>query len=115
MGGWVARAGGRVLLKGVPSAFQPAGWLAGWAPTSLQLLLLLHPCLYPLPHPRPRPARPPLLAGNAKKLLKGMQEGGKEYHFVEVMACPGGCIGGGGQPRSKDKEILQMRQAALYK
>ena len=30
------------------------------------------------------------------------------------MACPGGCIGGGGQPRSKDKEILRKRQAALY-
>lgn len=44
-----------------------------------------------------------------------MQEGEKEYHFIEVMACPGGCIGGGGQPRSKDKEILQKRQSALYK
>ena len=31
------------------------------------------------------------------------------------MACPGGCIGGGGQPRSKDKEILQKRQGALYR
>lgn len=52
--------------------------------------------------------------GNAKKLLKAVQEGQKEYHFIEVMACPGGCIGGGGQPRSKDKEILQKRQGALY-
>lgn len=30
------------------------------------------------------------------------------------MACPGGCIGGGGQPRSADKQILQKRQAAMY-
>lgn len=52
--------------------------------------------------------------GNAKKLLKQVQEGEKDYHFIEVMACPGGCIGGGGQPRSKDKEILQKRQGALY-
>jgi iron-only hydrogenase group A len=52
--------------------------------------------------------------GNAKKLVKQVEEGTANYHFVEVMACPGGCIGGGGQPRSKDKEILQKRQSALY-
>jgi hypothetical protein len=49
--------------------------------------------------------------GNAKKLLK---EAPEKYHFVEVMACPGGCIGGGGQPRSKDKTILEKRKAAIY-
>jgi len=52
--------------------------------------------------------------GNAKKLLKAVQDGTSKYHFVEVMACPGGCIGGGGQPRSKDKNIIALRQAALY-
>ncbi len=52
--------------------------------------------------------------GNAKKLVKQVEDGTANYHFLEVMACPGGCIGGGGQPRSKDKEILQKRQAALY-
>lgn len=52
--------------------------------------------------------------GNAKKLLKDIEEGTCKYHFIEVMACPGGCIGGGGQPRSKDKQILAKRQAALY-
>ncbi|GAB4814569.1 hypothetical protein N2152v2_001615 [Parachlorella kessleri] len=52
--------------------------------------------------------------GNAKKILTEVKEGRKNYHFVEVMACPGGCIGGGGQPRSKDKDILKKRQAAIY-
>ena len=53
--------------------------------------------------------------GNAKKLLKIIADGKiTPFHFVEVMACPGGCIGGGGQPRSKDKNILQQRQQALY-
>lgn len=52
--------------------------------------------------------------GNAKKLLKETLEGESKYHFVEVMACPGGCIGGGGQPRSKGKEVLLARQKALY-
>lgn len=52
--------------------------------------------------------------GNAKKLVKAVQEGSAMYHFVEVMACPGGCIGGGGQPRSKDKEVLMKRQQGLY-
>jgi iron only hydrogenase large subunit-like protein len=49
--------------------------------------------------------------GNAKKLLKSAPE---KYHFVEVMACRGGCIGGGGQPRSKDKSILEKRRDAIY-
>nr|WNF20821.1 hydrogenase [synthetic construct] len=52
--------------------------------------------------------------GNAKKLIKQLAAGESKYDFIEVMACPGGCIGGGGQPRSADKQILQKRQAALY-
>lgn len=52
--------------------------------------------------------------GNAKKLVKSVEDGTANYHFVEVMACPGGCVGGGGQPRSKDKEIVKKRQMALY-
>jgi len=52
--------------------------------------------------------------GNAKKLVKQVEDGTANYHFIEVMACPGGCIGGAGQPRSKDKEILHKRQCALY-
>mmetsp|Transcript_1763 Transcript_1763/g.2476 ORF Transcript_1763/g.2476 Transcript_1763/m.2476 type:complete len:90 (+) Transcript_1763:163-432(+) len=36
------------------------------------------------------------------------------YHFVEVMACRGGCAGGGGQPRSMDPLVLQKRIAGIY-
>jgi iron only hydrogenase large subunit-like protein len=44
----------------------------------------------------------------------GCQSGESKYDFVEVMACPAGCIGGGGQPRSTDKQAVAKRQAALY-
>lgn len=53
--------------------------------------------------------------GNAKKLIQAMKNGEAQYDFIEVMACIGGCIGGGGQPRSKDKDILQRRQEVIYK
>ncbi len=53
--------------------------------------------------------------GNAKKLIKAMKDGTcPPYDFVEVMACPGGCIGGGGQPKSKDSEILNERMNVIY-
>lgn len=52
--------------------------------------------------------------GNAKKVVTALKGGEAKYDFVEVMACPGGCVGGGGQPRSTDKEILKKRQQALY-
>eukprot|EP00195_Chlamydomonas_chlamydogama_P017097 CAMPEP_0202897236 /NCGR_PEP_ID=MMETSP1392-20130828/6048_1 /ASSEMBLY_ACC=CAM_ASM_000868 /TAXON_ID=225041 /ORGANISM="Chlamydomonas chlamydogama, Strain SAG 11-48b" /LENGTH=501 /DNA_ID=CAMNT_0049582823 /DNA_START=206 /DNA_END=1711 /DNA_ORIENTATION=+ len=52
--------------------------------------------------------------GNAKKLITNMKAGTAHYDFVEVMACPAGCIGGGGQPRSTDKQILGKRQQAMY-
>lgn len=48
---------------------------------------------------------------NAVRLLKKM----KDYQFIEVMACPGGCIGGGGQPIPSTKEILQKRMDAIYR
>ena len=56
-------------------------------------------------------------AANARGFLKRMKESGKQYHFVEVMACPGGCIGGGGQPKDLAKnadETRKSRIAALY-
>lgn len=55
---------------------------------------------------------------NARVFLRRMQESGKQYHFVEVMACPGGCIGGGGQPKDLMKnadEVRKSRIAALYR
>ena len=53
--------------------------------------------------------------GNARKVMDKLRAGELDYHVVEVMACPGGCIGGGGQPYHHGHiEILQARQKALY-
>lgn len=53
--------------------------------------------------------------GNARKLLEDIRNGKAEYHAIEIMACPGGCIGGGGQPYiNGDVEILKKRAEALY-
>ena len=54
---------------------------------------------------------------NVPGFLESMKQKGKQYHFVEVMACPGGCIGGGGQPKDLMKnadETRKSRIAALY-
>ena len=53
--------------------------------------------------------------GNARKLIEQVQNGMSPYHAIEVMACPGGCIGGGGQPFHRGRmEVLRKRAAALY-
>ncbi len=53
--------------------------------------------------------------GNARKLLEDIQSGKSKFHAIEIMACPGGCIGGGGQPyHHGNMEILRKRQEALY-
>lgn len=53
--------------------------------------------------------------GNARKLLDEVREGKSKFHAIEVMACPGGCIGGGGQPFNHgDSGVLEKRAAALY-
>ena len=51
--------------------------------------------------------------GNAKKLIKRMKAGEVQYDFVEVMACPGGCINGGGQPKG-EKESAGKRLQVIY-
>ncbi len=53
--------------------------------------------------------------GNAEKLIRAIEAGERQYHFVEVMACPGGCIGGGGQPRFTDNRVRLARIAAIRK
>ncbi|MBD3316639.1 MAG: ferredoxin, partial [Chitinivibrionales bacterium] len=53
--------------------------------------------------------------GNARKVLEALRSGKAQYHFVEVMTCPGGCIGGGGQPRFTSDEIRRKRIDAIYK
>jgi NADH-quinone oxidoreductase subunit G/NADP-reducing hydrogenase subunit HndD len=52
--------------------------------------------------------------GNARKVLDAVVNKEKEYHFIEIMCCPGGCIGGGGQPVPVDNEIRARRIAAIY-
>lgn len=53
--------------------------------------------------------------GNARRLLNEIREGKSEYHAIEIMACPGGCIGGGGQPlHHGNSDLLQARARALY-
>ncbi len=53
--------------------------------------------------------------GNARKIIERIRAGQAAYHFIEVMTCPGGCIGGGGQPRFTTDEIRKARIAAIYK
>ncbi len=53
--------------------------------------------------------------GNARQLLEEIKAGVSEFHAIEIMSCPGGCIGGGGQPyHHGDVEILKKRQKAIY-
>ncbi|HOO98677.1 MAG TPA: NADH-dependent [FeFe] hydrogenase, group A6 [Bacteroidales bacterium] len=54
--------------------------------------------------------------GNARKLLNDVRSGKSKFHAIEVMACPGGCIGGGGQPlHHGNSEIIKARAAAIYR
>ncbi|MDI6823944.1 MAG: NADH-dependent [FeFe] hydrogenase, group A6 [Bacillota bacterium] len=63
--------------------------------------------------------------GNAARFLQALEEGapspaegpgqGRPYHFVEIMACPGGCVGGGGQPYARDPEVKRARAGVLYR
>ncbi len=53
--------------------------------------------------------------GNARKLVQEVKQGKSPYHVIEIMACPGGCIGGGGQPFHKGRmDVLRRRASALY-
>jgi len=51
---------------------------------------------------------------NARKLIEAVRAGQVEYDFVEIMACPGGCSGGGGQPIKFNEELAEERAANLY-
>lgn len=52
--------------------------------------------------------------GNTGRLLEAIKSGQVQYDFVEVMACPGGCSGGGGQPIHEGKELAESRGRILY-
>ncbi len=51
---------------------------------------------------------------NAKVLLEQVQNGESPYHFIEIMACPGGCLGGGGQPVPTNLEVRKRRAVSIY-
>ncbi len=59
---------------------------------------------------------------NAKTILEKVKSGEKQFHLIEIMACPGGCVAGGGQPLSHvekyiyplDPDVIKKRQQALY-
>lgn len=51
---------------------------------------------------------------NARKLARQVAEKKSSYHFIEIMACPGGCLGGGGQPIPTNMDIRKLRTDAIY-
>ena len=51
--------------------------------------------------------------GNAKKLLDAVKAGEKQYDFIEIMGCPGGCVTGGGQPIVNAKDLMYLDVKAL--
>jgi NADH-quinone oxidoreductase subunit G/[NiFe] hydrogenase diaphorase moiety small subunit/NADP-reducing hydrogenase subunit HndD len=51
---------------------------------------------------------------NAGKVMEAVRDGKSNYHFIEIMACPGGCLGGGGQPIPTSPEIRRKRAEAIY-
>lgn len=52
--------------------------------------------------------------GNAEKLIQAVERGDATYDFIEVMACPGGCVGGGGQPIHDGEERAEERGEVLW-
>lgn len=52
---------------------------------------------------------------NTRKLMDAIDDGAVDYDFVEVMACPGGCAGGGGQPIHGGQEYAGARGSQLWK
>lgn len=54
--------------------------------------------------------------GNARQLLEEIRAGKSSFHAIEIMSCPGGCIGGGGQPyHHGNADVIKKRQMAIYK
>jgi hydrogenases, Fe-only len=51
---------------------------------------------------------------NAHQLMDNIKNGDRFYHFIEIMACPGGCLGGGGQPYPVDNDVRLKRMQAIY-
>ena len=52
---------------------------------------------------------------NSRKLLEEIKQGKSPYAFIEIMTCPGGCLGGAGQPISTDPAVKSKRMEAIYR
>lgn len=80
-----------------PDAFQEIGGMEGWKEANFQIAdTTLHVAVVNG-------------LGNARRLMGAIRSGKASYDFVEVMACPGGCAGGGGQPISEGMEFAEVR------
>jgi len=53
--------------------------------------------------------------GNVWPVMEDVRNGTSPYHFIEVMACPGGCLNGGGAPLVKDPGMVAQRMDKMYK
>jgi len=51
---------------------------------------------------------------NAREIIEGIKSGEESFDFIEVMSCPGGCVGGAGQPVSRDREVTAKRSKGIY-
>lgn len=85
-----------------PDAFQDVRGLEGWKEATFDLA--------------GTPLRVAVASGlgNTRKLLEALKKGTVSYDFVEIMSCPGGCVGGGGQPIHDGKELAGERGEVLY-
>ncbi len=85
-----------------PEAFVEVGGMDGWKEATFQIADLS--------------LRVAVVSGlgNARRLMNAIRMGKASYDFVEVMACPGGCAGGGGQPITDGMEFAQVRGEQLY-
>ena len=86
-----------------PDAFRAVRGMDGWKEATFELA--------------GRPLRVAVAngLGNADRLLRALEKGEVAYDFVEVMACPGGCVGGGGQPIHDGVECKAGRADVLYR
>lgn len=85
-----------------PDAFQDVRGMDGWKEATF--------------HIADTPIRVAVVSGlgNARRLIQALRRGEAQYDFVEVMACPGGCAGGGGQPIHDGQELAESRSEKLY-
>ena len=83
-------------------AFQSVRGLSGWKEASFDL------------HGTPINVAVASGLGNARCLMDAITKGKVHYDFVEIMACPGGCVNGGGQPYKDDAQVIEVRKDVLY-